>query len=353
MAYSSSHASNFEDAEGFLRLPWLEPSSAPAEFGLGASATPYPLEQRLEEFWQLVELSPTPLRWTTSVDWFVSELERGRHFRFADPRMFSLLRRFTMPAVERYRGGHVAFRNSFAPSTLELVPELTWRLDEPNANGDPYAASLRAIHPDRLPSIRQRNCAKWARPRAVLVSNWGSDYDRLPLVDCDGAIDLFALDRISVLARTQNAKNPGIPLPESPNPPAEWPDEWVDGVRLLHPRLLWVMQQLGEAYPRRAIQIMSGYRRDLRPNSVHRQGRAIDVQIRGVDNTELFGFCRSLKDVGCGFYPNHPFVHVDVRNSGGKAVLWVDVSKPGEPSQYVDAWPGVVESGAMAGADSE
>ena len=86
---------------------------------------------------------------------------------------------------------------------------------------------------------------------------------------------------------------------------------------------------------------------------MHRQGRAIDVKVRGIDNATLFAYCRSLKDVGCGFYPNHPFVHVDVRNAGGKSVLWVDISKPGEPSEYVDAWPGIIDSGALSGAGNE
>jgi hypothetical protein len=61
----------------------------------------------------------------------------------------------------------------------------------------------------------------------------------------------------------------------------------------------------------------------------------------------------TLKDVGCGYYPFHPFVHIDVRPATPKPVYWVDTSLPGEPSKYVDSWPYVVESGALAGAGSE
>jgi hypothetical protein len=230
---------------------------------------------------------------------------------------------------------------------------LNWHLDEPRVEYADGVAALFGTEPWNLPIVRQNRCKSSAIPLPVLVTGWGADYDKLPLVDCEGAIDLFALDRMSVLARAQNTHNPGYPLPETPSPPSAWPEEWVDGVRLLNPRLLWVIQRIGEAFPRRAIQIMSGYRRDPKTNSPHRQGRALDINVRGVDNVSLFAFCRTLKDVGCGYYPNHPFVHVDVRATTPQPVFWVDVSKPGEPSQYVDNWPGVIESGALAGAGSD
>ena len=67
----------------------------------------------------------------------------------------------------------------------------------------------------------------------------------------------------------------------------------------------------------------------------------------GVRNVGLFRFCRTLDDVGCGYYPNSKFVHVDVRRPRTGRAFWVDESAPGEPSRYVDSWPGVVESGAM------
>jgi hypothetical protein len=67
----------------------------------------------------------------------------------------------------------------------------------------------------------------------------------------------------------------------------------------------------------------------------------------GVHNADLFRFCRSLDDVGCGFYPNSKFVHVDVRRPGTGHAFWVDISGPGEPAHYVDSWPGVVDKGAL------
>src|SRR5258708_12501834 len=70
--------------------------------------------------------------------------------------------------------------------------------------------------------------------------------------------------------------------------------------------------------------------------SLHAQGRAIDIAFYGVDNADLFKACRELKDVGCGYYPHTPFVHVDVRRAGTGQAFWVDASKPGEPAEYVD-----------------
>jgi len=49
--------------------------------------------------------------------------------------------------------------------------------------------------------------------------------------------------------------------------------------------------------------------------------------------------------VGCGYYPNGSFVHVDVRPYATGRVVWVDASRPGEPSRYVDGWPAVVAPG--------
>ncbi|KYF78769.1 hypothetical protein BE17_15175 [Sorangium cellulosum] len=74
----------------------------------------------------------------------------------------------------------------------------------------------------------------------------------------------------------------------------------------------------------------------------------MDILVMGVPNAALFQFCRTLDDVGCGFYPNSKFVHVDVRRPGAGRVFWIDISGPGEPSEYVDSWPGVVESGGLS-----
>jgi uncharacterized protein YcbK (DUF882 family) len=122
----------------------------------------------------------------------------------------------------------------------------------------------------------------------------------------------------------------------------------------MHPRLLWALQKLADAFPWKAVYIYSGYRPSAEVHdgsghmSLHAQGRAIDIAFYGVDNADLFKACRELKDVGCGYYPHTPFVHVDVRRAATGQAFWVDASKPGEPAEYVDSWPGVVESGALS-----
>jgi hypothetical protein len=102
--------------------------------------------------------------------------------------------------------------------------------------------------------------------------------------------------------------------------------------------------------------IYSGYRPAPKPpvpgsdHSLHWQGRALDLAVHGVPNEELFQLCRDQPDVGCGYYPNKPFVHLDVRPRGFGTAIWVDAAPPGEPAQYVSSWPGVVEEGAIGWA---
>jgi hypothetical protein len=131
--------------------------------------------------------------------------------------------------------------------------------------------------------------------------------------------------------------------------------EWSPGVRLVHPRLLWVIQRIADAFPWRTIYVFSGYRHDpsgARPkpgshHSMHSEGRALDIYVMGIPNAALYQACHKLEDVGCGYYPNSKFVHVDVRRPGSGHPFWIDVSQPGEPSHYVDAWPGVIEGGGL------
>jgi hypothetical protein len=114
------------------------------------------------------------------------------------------------------------------------------------------------------------------------------------------------------------------------------------------------LQRIADAFPWRTIYIFSGYRpapKGAKPgghHSLHGEARAMDISVSGVPNEALFSICRKLDDIGCGFYPNSKFVHVDIRRPGTGHAYWIDISSPGEPSRYVDGWPGVVEGGALA-----
>lgn len=192
------------------------------------------------------------------------------------------------------------------------------------------------------------------RRRPVLFIRYGGENDRFSLVRCNGAVELGAVDRLSILARPPEVPDPGE-LPAEPDPDAwEKSGEWLPRVKLVNPRLLWLLQKIADAFPHRAVYVYSGYRPHKDKSvlqghhSMHGDGRAMDIQIHGIRNEQLFAFCRKLEDVGCGYYPNSKFVHVDVRRPGTGHAFWIDTSGPGEPSRYVDSWPGVVENGALA-----
>jgi len=208
---------------------------------------------------------------------------------------------------------------------------------------------------DRLWAPPPKPVNDWrCRRRPVLFIRHGGENDRLSLVQCGGAIEPGAVDRLSILARPPEVPDPGA-LPDEPDPDAwENSGEWLPRVKLVNPRLVWLLQKIADAFPHRAIYIYSGYRPHKDKSvlqghhSMHGDGRAVDIQIHGVRNESLFQYCRKLDDVGCGYYPNSKFVHVDVRRPGTGHAFWIDASGPGEPSRYVDSWPGVVEHGALA-----
>lgn len=177
--------------------------------------------------------------------------------------------------------------------------------------------------------------------KAVAFLRYAAEADRFPLLMCDGSVDADAVDRLSVMARPVGVARPALPLPEEPEA-GTMNGEWVDSVKLVHPRLVWLMQQIADAFPGRTIYIVSGYRRGAH-EAAHGEARALDIDVMGVAKERVYEVCRKLQDTGCGYYPNHEFVHVDVRAPGSGGSYWIDVSEPGERSEYVRSWPGVEE----------
>lgn len=246
------------------------------------------------------------------------------------------------------------------PLQLDLDPELRLasllQLAAPSApsllasTGPSFASdgfdSLWAKPP--VKPIRDWRC----RRKPVAFSRYGGESQTFALVRCDGSVAPEALDRLSLMARPPEVPSQGDLLPDEPDPDAWQQGEWLPGVRLVHPRLLWLLQRIADAFPYRPIYIFSGYRphsvvtRAGSHTSLHAEARAMDIHVYNVPNTTLFELCRTLDDVGCGFYPNSKFVHVDVRRPGTGHPFWIDISSPGEPSRYVDSWPGVVDAGA-------
>ncbi len=109
----------------------------------------------------------------------------------------------------------------------------------------------------------------------------------------------------------------------------------ADSRHAIHPRLIATMAEVSDHFGGRTIEVVSGFRPRAKgqrgSRSKHNDGAAIDFRIAGVSNAELRDFCKSIKKLGCGYYPNNTFVHVDVRD---KATSWVDLARPGEPARY-------------------
>jgi uncharacterized protein YcbK (DUF882 family) len=107
---------------------------------------------------------------------------------------------------------------------------------------------------------------------------------------------------------------------------------------MAHPieaRLISLLGIVSNHFGSRKIEVVSGFRpftpTQFNPHSNHMHGKAIDFRVAGVPNEALRDFCRTLKNVGCGYYPNSVFVHMDVRE---QSTFWIDYSKPGEAPRY-------------------
>ena len=85
----------------------------------------------------------------------------------------------------------------------------------------------------------------------------------------------------------------------------------------------------------RTIEIVSGFRpyseKQYTRNSRHNHGEAVDFRVVGVPTEVVFEHCRKFANVGCGYYPNSGFVHMDVRK---RKTQWTDYSRPGQPPKY-------------------
>jgi len=100
-------------------------------------------------------------------------------------------------------------------------------------------------------------------------------------------------------------------------------------------RLIALLGVVSNHFGSRKIEVVSGFRpftpTQYTPHSNHNHGKAIDFRVVGVPNEAVRDFCRTLKNTGCGYYPNSTFVHMDVRES---SAFWIDYAKPGEPPRY-------------------
>jgi uncharacterized protein YcbK (DUF882 family) len=108
--------------------------------------------------------------------------------------------------------------------------------------------------------------------------------------------------------------------------------------RSINDRLIRLLVKVSNHFDGKPIRVVSGYRpfstTQYTPHSRHNTGHALDFSIPGVSNSKLRDYCRKLANVGCGYYPNSSFIHLDVRES---SAYWVDFSGPGEAPRYAGA----------------
>ncbi len=95
-------------------------------------------------------------------------------------------------------------------------------------------------------------------------------------------------------------------------------------------RLIWYLYLVGQHFDK-PIDLVSVYRHDDQQSSRHKQGRAADFKIRGVDPKVVWEYCKRFRNIGLGYYPNSGFIHLDVRK---KSYYWIDDSGPGEDARY-------------------
>jgi uncharacterized protein YcbK (DUF882 family) len=100
-------------------------------------------------------------------------------------------------------------------------------------------------------------------------------------------------------------------------------------------RLMSLVADVSEHFNGRTIEVVSGFRpfttTQYTAHSRHNSGSAMDFHIRGISNEELRDYCKTLHNVGVGYYPNSSFVHLDVRDA---SATWVDMAGPGEAPRY-------------------
>jgi uncharacterized protein YcbK (DUF882 family) len=85
---------------------------------------------------------------------------------------------------------------------------------------------------------------------------------------------------------------------------------------LIHRKTLAMLADVAEHYPGKTIEYVSAFRIgwDERRTSPHRDARAIDFRIRGIQLRDIRDYLwKTYTEVGVGWYPESQFVHIDAR----------------------------------------
>jgi uncharacterized protein YcbK (DUF882 family) len=164
-----------------------------------------------------------------------------------------------------------------------------------------------------IPGVEPRNGKDAGTRNVVHAVRQGEEF-RIRIRDARGQIPSTALSAFERLMRQGESS-------EGRHPP--------------DPRLVALVGTVSDHFGGKTVEVVSGYRAytptQYTARSNHNEGKALDFRIHGVKNEELRDFCLTLRNAGCGYYPNSSFVHLDVRSI---KAYWVDLSHPGEPPQY-------------------
>jgi uncharacterized protein YcbK (DUF882 family) len=171
--------------------------------------------------------------------------------------------------------------------------------------------STHSTHGARASAANEKLEPRGHHPKGVINATRAGEEFHIRVNDTRGHISEKALREFAQMSRQGNATHP--------------PD----------PRLVALIGIVSDHFGGRTLEIVSGYRAytptQYTPHSNHNYGKALDFRVEGIPNEALRDFCRTLRNTGCGYYPNSTFVHLDARDS---KAYWVDWSHPGEPPQY-------------------
>jgi len=197
------------------------------------------------------------------------------------------------------------------------------------------------------PKPKVETAAVKAEPKTCLrypvTVTHGFDQSTFALTTCGGQPAPGAIEELSILARPEIVEKPKASAVDLAKVQGEF---LSPGIKRIDPRLPVALQAVLDHFDKvgivRQVHLISGYR-PASKGSFHATAQALDFRIDGVTNEQIVAFCKTLQDVGCGYYPNSTFVHLDIRPAGTGHVAWIDASGPGERPQYVSTWPPPVD----------
>jgi len=87
------------------------------------------------------------------------------------------------------------------------------------------------------------------------------------------------------------------------------------------------LQAIATAFPKHPINLHEACSKEPGREG-HAHGRALDVEVGGVEPARVVEICRTLPDTACGQVSGAPFVHVEVRRAGSGHLYWLDNHPP-------------------------